>query len=114
MGELANEILEISMEYFKVMDKDVDEDFVLLFIQSVMDEYKTLRNYPDDFTDEMIEADVVQYFSRRKNNVAMKLVPELFGRAGGEGLAMMVDAGTTRYWVQTNLLSDVTPYCEVI
>lgn len=114
MDELKDELLELAQTYFDKMDEDIDEDFILLLIDSVIDYYKNLRNYPASYDDEMIEADVLRYFNRRKSNIAMEIIPEMYGRMGAEGLSMLTDAGTTRMWTKQTILSDVTPICEVI
>lgn len=111
---MAEEILEIARLYFTEIGENLSDEFIFSLINSLIDYYKVLRNYPDAYTDEMIEADVNRYFSRRKNNVAMEILPEMYGRIGGEGLAMMVDAGTTRYWKNMTILNDVTPICEIL
>ena len=95
-------------------DNHIDEDFILLLINSIIDNYKNLRNYPASYDDEMIEADVLRYFNRRKANIANEIIPEMYGRMGAEGLSMLTDAGTTRMWTKQTILSDVTPICEVI
>ena len=111
---MDEEILEIAESYFKRIGEDIKAGFLLLLIQSVIDNYKTKRNYPASYTDEMIEADVSRYFGRRKNEIAMVIIPELYGRIGGEGLSMLTDNGITRMWQKSTLLDDVTPICEVV
>ena len=114
MGELEQEILVLTKSYFEMMDEDISEDFQLLLIKSSIDHYKNLRNYPDYYTDEMIEDDVLRYFSRRKTNIAMEVIPEIYGRFGAEGLALLTDAGTVRQFKNSAIFRDVTPICEVI
>ena len=116
MNELEQEILELTKSYFTLMDEDIKEKegFLLLLVKSAIDQYKTLRRYPESYTPEMIEADVMRYFDARKTDVAMTVIPELYGRIGSEGLSMLTDAGTTRMWTQNKIFSDVTPICEVI
>lgn len=114
MEDLLNEILECTKSYFTKMDEDITEDFQLSLIKSAIDWYKTIRNYPKTYTDEMIEADVIRYFSRRKNNLAFEVIPELYGRIGGEGLSMLTDAGTSRFWTKSTIFNDVLPICEVV
>jgi len=120
MSELEQEILESLKTYYMFIgetelgDDDDSDDFLLGLIRSVIDLYKTYRNYPETYTDEMIEADVLRYFGRRKNDIAMTIVPELHGRIGSEGLSMLTDNGITRMWKNSTLLNDVTPICEVV
>jgi len=120
MSELEQEILASLKEYYMFTghadlgDDDEHDTFLLGLIRSVFDLYKTYRAYPEYYTDEMIEADVYLYFSRRKNDVAMTILPELHGRIGSEGLSMLTDNGITRMWKNSTLLNDVTPICEVV
>jgi hypothetical protein len=62
----------------------------------------------------MIEADVLRYFKRRKNNIAFDVIPEMYGRMGAEGLSMLTDAGTSRFWTKQTILTDVVPIVEVV
>lgn len=116
MNELEQEILEMTKSYFTLMDEDIreKEGFLLLLVKSAIDQYKTLRRYPESYTDEMIEADVKRYFKARKTDVAMTVIPEMYGRIGAEGLALLTDAGTVRQFKNQTLFNDVTPICEVI
>lgn len=120
MGKLEEELLEALKNYYMFIgetelgDDDESDTFLLQLIRSVIDLYKTYRDYPDSYTDEMIEEDVLKYFERRKNDVAMTIVPELHGRIGAEGLSMLTDNGITRMWQKSTLLNDVTPICEVV
>lgn len=114
MNALVQEIFEMTKTYFGLMDKDIPDDFLMLLVQSVIDNYKNLRNYPDSYTDAMIDEDVIRYFTVRKSNIAMEIIPEMYGRIGAEGLSMLTDAGTTRMWKNMTILHDVTPLCEVI
>lgn len=114
MEELKQEILDLSMNYFELMDEDISQEFIALLISSLIDNYKTKRNYPESYTEEMINADCIRYFSKRKTDTAMALVPELYGRIGAEGLAMLTDAGTVRMWKDMSILDDVVPLCEVV
>lgn len=111
---MEQEILSLVKTYFFKMDEDIDNDFLLLLVESAIDEYKSKRAYPPDYSDEMINSDVERYFSRHKSYIAMQVIPELYGRIGGEGLSMLTDAGTTRMWKNITLFNDVIPICEVV
>ena len=114
MNELEQEILLLTKSYFEKMDEDISEDFQLQMIRSAIDYYKTLRDYPESYTDEAINADVIRYFSRRKHHIAFEVVPEIYGRMGAEGLALLTDAGTVRQYKVVTMFNDVTPICEVV
>lgn len=111
---MEQEILKLTKEYFARMDEDIDESFQLAMIRSVIDYYKNLRNYPESYTEGMIDKDVERYFERRMANIAFEIIPEMYGRMGAEGLSMLTDAGTTRMWKNMTILHDVTPICEVV
>lgn len=111
---MEQELLELTKTYFRLMDEDISDEFLLLLVQAIIDSYKSKRNYPAYYTDDMIDEDVERYFSLRKADVAMTLIPELYGRIGAEGLSMLTDAGTTRIYIKSIMLSDVTPICEVV
>jgi len=112
--DVEREILKMTKAYCEMMDEDISEDFLKLLIKSIIDEYKNLRNYPASWTDEEIEADASRYFERRKSNIAMVVIPEIYGKIGAEGLAMLTDAGTNRYYQTQKYFNDVIPFCEVI
>lgn len=76
--------------------------------------YKKLRAYPPDYTQVMIEDDVYRYFYTHKTYIAAQVIPELYGRVGAEGLAMLTDASTTRMWKNNEILSDVVPIAQVV
>lgn len=114
IAELEQEILVLTNAYFDRMDEDISDEFQIPMIESAIDNYKCLRDYPEYYTDEMIEADVIRYFSRRKNHIAFEVVPEIYGRMGSEGLALLTDAGTVRQYKNLTTFADVTPICEVV
>ena len=111
---MEQEILKLTKIYFAQMDEDISEEFQKILIRAVIDNYKNLRNYPESYTEGMIDADVERYFERRMSNIAFEIIPEMYGRIGAEGLSMLTDAGTTRMWKNMTILHDVTPICEVI
>ena len=114
MDEIIREIFKMTKKYFEIHDEDISDDFIKLLIRSVVDEYKNLRNYPDSWDEDAIDADAERYFERRKANVAMVVIPEIYGKIGAEGLSMLTDAGTTRIWLAQKYMNDVVPFCELI
>ena len=114
MKSLEDEIVRQAMSYFTFMkEEDVTEDLVRLLVKSLEDEYKTKRDYPDFYNDDMINADMKRYFKRRASNFALKVIPNMYGRFGAEGQTMLVDNQIERTWEAENWLFDVTPICEV-
>lgn len=112
--KIKYEILEGVSVYFEQTGEKLDDDFVLLLIESLMDEYKAKRNYPAYFTDEQIAADVTAYFGRKQNYFAMKVIPAMVGKIGAEGLSSLSDNGISKVFETDTYFSDVIPYCEVL
>lgn len=107
-------IMDSATVYFKQTGEDFSNDFLLLLVDALIDEYKGKRQYPVCFTDEQIEMDVERYFSRKKTYFAMSVIPEMVGRIGAEGQKTHSENGIDREWNPEAYLSDVIPYCEVI
>lgn len=114
--DLLDEIVSMAQQYFYVLDDEIgdDTDFLKLLVLSLVDEYKNKRNYPISTTEEVINNDVARYFTRRKTNIAMKVIPELHTRLGAEGQSMVTDNGITHMFVAEHYLGDVVPFCEVV
>lgn len=112
--ELMQDILDMAKAYFDFIEEEINDSFIVLLINSLVDGYKNARCYPSSYTDEMIEDDVEAYFSRKKTHVAMYVIPEMYGRIGAEGLSSLTDAGTVRNWLPLSALSGVTPIAEVV
>ena len=111
---MEEEILSMTKSYFKMIGEDLSDEIQLLLIRSLIDNYKAKRAYPAFYTQEMIDEDVNRFLEIRKSEIAMEIIPEMYGRVGGEGLSMLTDAGTTRMWKNSTLLHDVVPICEVV
>lgn len=111
---MEEEILSMTKSYFKMVGEDLSDEIQLLLIRSLIDNYKAKRAYPAFYTQEMIDEDVNRFLEIRKSEIAMEIIPEMYGRVGGEGLSMLTDAGTTRMWKNSTLLHDVVPICEVV
>lgn len=112
--KIKDEILECVSVYFKQTGEKLDDDFAFLLIESLIDEYKSKRNYPTYFTDEQISADVAAYFACKKTFFAMKVIPAMVGKIGAEGLSSLSDNGVSRVFAEDAYFSDVIPYCEVL
>jgi len=119
LTDTEQEIFELAKTYFGLMelatqDQEFPDKFIQLLVDSVFDMYKKLRNYPPEYTREMIDADVYRYFYTHKTYIAAQVIPELYGRVGAEGLAMLTDASTTRMWKNSDILTDVVPIAQVV
>lgn len=112
--EIKKNIVESAMVYFETTGESFSEEFLLLLVDSLVDEYKAKRNYPAYFTEEQIESDIVAYFSRKKSYIAMKVIPAMVGKIGAEGQVSHSENGISRTWETDSCFSDVIPYCEVL
>ena len=114
---METEILTAVQTYLTYTGETVSEGFLSLLISSVIDAYKTQRNYPDGMSEEAITADVNKYFSRKKNVIATQVIPAILGKVGAEGHSALIDNQVSRYWGNKDFpvyLPDVVPYCEVV
>lgn len=112
--KIKEEIIGKALTYFDTTGEDIKESFLFLLVDSLMDEYKTKRNYPGYFTEEQVDADVAAYFNRKKTYFAMKVVPAMVGKIGAEGQVSHSENGISRTWEADAWFSDVIPYCEVV
>lgn len=112
--KIKENIVENSLIYFETTGESISEEFLLLLVDSLVDEYKSKRNYPAYFTEEQVDADVVAYFNRKKSYFSMKVIPAMVGKIGAEGQASHSENGISRTWETDAWFSDVIPYCEVL
>lgn len=111
---VKTKIIDGAQKYFEQTGEPLVEGFLPLLVDSLFDEYQAARNYPDYFTAEQIDADVMQYFSRKSMYIAMVAIPAIYGKIGGEGLASLTDNQGSFTWSKENYFADVVPYCEVL
>ena len=114
MQMIKESIIENALIYFDTTGESISDEFLLLLVDSLMDEYKAKRNYPGYFTEEQVEADVAAYFNRKKTYFAMKVIPAMVGKIGAEGQVSHSENGISRTWETDTWFSDVIPYCEVL
>lgn len=115
---MEQDILALTKTYLEYSSdiNDVPSDaFLLLLIDRVIGEYKSMRHYPDGLDDEIIQADVDKYFTNKAGYVATDVIPAILGKVGGEGLYSLVDNQVSKNWKYpfAVYLPDVIPYCEV-
>lgn len=114
MQKIKESIVENTLIYFETTGESISDEFLLLLVDSLADEYKSKRNYPGYFTEEQIDADVAAYFNRKKTYFAMKVIPAMVGKIGAEGLSSLGDNGISKAFESDTYFSDVIPYCEVL
>lgn len=113
---MEQEILALSEIYLNYTGEEVSDEFLLLLIQRVIEDYKRQRHYPAGLSQETIDDDVRAYFSVRQGYVATEVIPAMLGKVGGEGLYSLVDNQVSKNWKYPFpvFLPDVIPYCEVV
>lgn len=113
---MEQEILAIVQTYLGYTGETVSDEFLLVLIQRVIEDYREQRNYPDGLSAEIIDADVTKYFSNKKSYVATEVIPAMLGKVGGEGLYSLVDNQVSKNWKYPFpvYLPDVVPYCGVV
>ena len=114
MQMIKESIIENALIYFDTTGESISDEFLLLLIDSLMDEYKAKRNYPAYFTEEQIDTDVATYFNRKKAYFSIKVIPAIVGKIGAEGQVSHSENGISRTWETDAWFSDVIPYCEVL
>ena len=112
--KIKESIVENALIYFETTGESIDDEFPLLLVDSLMDEYKAKRNYPAYFTEKQVDADVAAYFNRKKSYFSMKVIPAMVGKIGAEGQVSHSENGISRTWETDAWFSDVIPYCEVL
>ena len=113
---MEQEILTIVQAYLEYTGETVDDNFLLILINRVIEDYKEQRCYPDGMDVELIDADVTKYFNNKKHYVASEVIPAMLGKVGGEGLYSLVDNQVSKNWKYPFpvYLPDVVPYCGVV
>ena len=118
LNEVKTAIQGIVVSYLGQLGEgdDFSTDLIGAMIDSLFDEYKSIRNYPDSVEDETIDAETAKYFNRKKSFFGTQVVPALLTKAGAEGLETLIDNQVSKYWGKSfeNYFPDVVPYCGVI
>lgn len=112
--KIKESIVENALVYFETTEESLSEEFLLLLVESLVDEYKSKRNYPAYFTEDQIDADVYAYFNHKKTYFSLKVIPTMVGKIGAEGQVSHSENGISRTWETESWFSDVIPYCEVL
>lgn len=104
------------LEYTSDIEDVPSDEFLLLLIQRVVEDYQRQRHYPDGTDSEAIQTDTENYFAVRTGYVATEVIPAMIGKVGGEGLYSLVDNQVSKNWKYPFpvYLPDVIPYCEVL
>lgn len=89
---------------------NVDADMLSEIVDSAINEIETIRNYPSDYTEDMIQSDMSRFY----NNV-YELALYDFNQIGAEGETGHTENGITRQYKDRNAcLKGVRPISAVI
>lgn len=98
VAEMKNAIIdELRIELLG--DPSLSEDMLNIKVDSAIREVKRVRNYPANYTDEMIEKDLVGFYSNIKNIALYD-----YNQIGIEGQSVSNENGENRTFVDRNSL----------
>ncbi len=93
-----------------VFDDKEDNLYIQQLIKQVENEIKKRRNYPSNYTEEQIAADMADY-----EDVIVNLVVYDHSQAGEAYMDKYSENGVSREWVERNkLMSDVIPLVKIL
>lgn len=109
MDELVNEIYDELSTELGISD-ETDLSMLLVKVKNAYREIKKLRNYPDSYTDDMVDKDTKKYFSNIR-----KLAMYDYNQIGAEGETSHSDNTGSRAWANRNTcLEGVVAICALI
>lgn len=108
MGALSDEILSDLTTELGL--KDNDEIAVLsIKVKNAVREVKKARNYPNNYTESMIDEDLENYYSNIKD-----LALYDYNQVGAEGEVSHSENGTSRTWKdRKECLNGVIPFVKI-
>ena len=93
-----------------VFDKKEENPLIEQLIEQATEEIRTLRNYPDSYTDERIDEDLKKYQS-----VIVNLAVYDYSQAGESYMSSYSENGISRNWEdRKELLAGVFPFAKVL
>lgn len=114
LDSIKARIINAANTYFQQSGETLVEGFLPVLVDSLIDEYRIIRRFPDTFTQEQIDLDTMRYFNRKCNYFATQVIPAMYGKIGAEGLSSLTDNQVNRTWSKESYFPDVVPYCEVV
>lgn len=103
------EQLKIRLIQSDVSCKQEDKFLEQLLYQSEQD-VRLYRNYPDNYTEEMIEKDMKKF-----DSIIIDLALYDYNQEGGEFQISSSENGTSRSWIDRDkILGKVTPFVNVL
>lgn len=103
------EQLKIRLRQSDVSDENEDKFLEQLISQAEQD-VRLYRNYPDNYTEEMIEKDMNKFES-----IIVNLALYDYNQEGGEFQISSSENGTSRGWIDRDkILGKVTPFVQIL
>lgn len=103
------EQLKIRLRQSGVSNENEDEFLQQLIFQAEQD-VRLYRNYPDNYTEEMIEKDMKKF-----DSIIVNLALYDYNQEGGEFQISSSENGTSRSWIDRDkILGKVTPFVNVL
>ena len=110
LEELQDEIVaDLTIELSE--DDDFSADVLAIKVKNAIREIKSARNYPNSYTDEMIEKDLeTNYYSTIVN-----LARYDYNQSGAEGEVNHSEGDVSRSWVdRKEFFNGVTPFVKIL
>lgn len=109
MDELVNEIYDELSTELGISD-ETDLSMLLAKVKNAYREIKKIRNYPEDYTDSMVDKDMERYFSNIHS-----LAMYDYNQIGAEGEKTHSDNTGSRTWCARNsCLEGVVAICTLV
>ncbi|MCU6748042.1 phage head-tail connector protein [Faecalicatena acetigenes] len=103
------EQLKIRLRQSDVSNENEDKFLEQLVLQAEQD-VRLYRNYPDNYTEEMIEKDMKKF-----DSIIIDLALYDYNQEGGEFQTSSSENGTSRNWIDRDkILGKVTPFVQIL
>ena len=91
-------------------DASSENEFLQQLIFQAEQDVRLYRNYPDNYTEEMIEKDMKKF-----DSIIVNLALYDYNQEGGEFQISSSENGTSRSWIDRDkILGKVTPFVNVL
>ncbi len=89
---------------------DKEDEFLEELIYQAEQDVRLYRNYPDNYTEEMIEKDMKKF-----DSIIVNLALYDYNQEGGEFQISSSENGTSRSWIDRDkILGKVTPFVQIL
>lgn len=101
------EQLKTRLRQSSISDED---EFLEQLISQAEQDVRLYRNYPDNYTEEMIEKDMKKF-----DSIIVNLALYDYNQDGGEFQVSSSENGTSRSWIDRDkILGKVTPFVQIL